>query len=238
MASLDRGRFGASGVRDGIGIASEPTSLTGAHSCVWLNGISVRTIATDLDFGDRVKTGFSARLEVSIGTIEGGLDGLGPDAAVRHSGWPGGVELAGCGIIGVWGGETGFAVTAGAGIGGALAFFTNPSVTGISGNLMSGKAGMATAVSFTTGAPSDRLSTGLTVAVISALAITCCCCCCGGAITVARCDAAKSPARNTRLIGMLRLRRSATGSFQINDLQFLYHQGEAIGSLTGRHESG
>ena len=93
---------------------------------------------------------------------------------------------------------------------------------------------MATAASFMTGPPSDRSSTGSRVAIISAFAL----CCCVGAVAVARCDAVNSPARKARLIGMLRSRRSATGSFQIHELQFVYHQGEAVGPLTGRHESG
>ena len=56
---------------------------------------------------------------------------------------------------------------------------------------------------------------------------------CVGAIAVAKCDAAKSPVRKAKLIGMLRLRRSATGSFQIHELQLLYHHSEAVGPLTG-----
>ena len=43
--------------------------------------------------------------------------------------------------------------------------------------------------------------------------------------------AAISPARNAKLIGMLRLRRSATGPFQIHELQLLYHHGKAVRPL-------
>ena len=234
LVSLGRAWFAASGFKDGIGVVSEPTLLTGACLPVWLSGIGVRTIATDLDSGDRDAIGFSASLAVSIGMIEGRREGLGPDASGRSSGGPGSVELAGCGIIGVRVGEFGFAVNAGTGISGAVAFLMDSSVTGFSGDAKFGRAGMATAVSFMTGPPSDRSSTGSTVVVISAFAL----CCCIGAIAVARCDAANSPARKARLIGMLRLRRSATDSFQIHELQFLYHQGEAVGPLTGRHVSG
>ena len=99
----------------------EPTLLTGARSPVWLSGISVRTIVTDLESGDRDEAGFIASLAVSIGMIEGGRDGLGPDASGRSSGGPGGIELAGRGIIGVGGGELGFAATAGTGIDDAVA---------------------------------------------------------------------------------------------------------------------
>ena len=75
MASHSRCRFGASGARDGIGVASEPAFLSGAPSPVWLSGISVGAIATDLDSGDRGEAGSSAAgFTISIGTSEGGLD--------------------------------------------------------------------------------------------------------------------------------------------------------------------
>ena len=163
---------------------------------------------------------------------------MGPDAFGSSAGRPGGVELAGRGIIGVGGNETGFNIISGTGIGIAGAFCTGAPAIGVSCKTTSGRAGIATVVSVITSPTSDRSSTGSTVgggeeaefaAVISAVAD----CGCVGAVAVARCDAARSPARKTRFIGMLRLRRSPTGSFQIHELQFLYHHGEAVGSLAG-----
>ncbi len=239
MISHGRGRSGANGTRCGSGFASEPASFTCAPWPVWLSGISARTIATDLDTGNRGKAGSSAvSLPVSIGTIEGGLDGLELDTSGRSVSGPGVVELSGRDIIGVEGDESSFATTAKTGIGGAGASKTGASASSLSGKATSARAGIATAVSVMAGPPSDRLSTNSTVsggettdffALISALAV----CCCVGAIAVAKCDAAKSPVRKAKLIGMLRLRRSATGSFQIHELQLLYHHSEAVGPLTG-----
>ena len=241
MAFHGLGRFGARGAREGVGIASEPAPLTGTPSSVWLSGISVgaNSNATDLGSGDRGEArSNAASFAVSIGTIEGGLDGLGPDAFGSSGGRPGGVELAGRGIIGVGGNASGFATISGTGIGIAGAFCKGAPATGVSCKTTSGRAGIDTVASVITSPPSDRSSTGSTVgggeegefaAVISAVAD----CGCVGAVAVARCDAARSPARKARFIGMLRLCRSATGSFQIHELQFLYHHGEAVGSLAG-----
>ena len=243
MASHDRCRFGASGARDGIGVASEPAFLSGAPSPVWLSGIGVGAIATDLDSGDRGEAGSSAvGFTISIGTIEGGFDGAGPDKSGRSGGAWDGVEPTCRGIIGVGRDGSVFAATAETGIGGAGAFCTGAPATGASGKATSGRAGIATAVSVMIGSPFDKSSTSSTVcggeaigfaAVISALAEYGCI----GAIAVVSCDAAISPARNAKLIGMLRLFRSATGPFQIHELQLLHHQGEAVCPLTGRHES-
>ena len=75
MASHSRCRFGASGARDGIGVASEPALLSGAPLSVWLSGSSFGAIATDIDPGDRGEAGSSAAgFAISIGTINGGLD--------------------------------------------------------------------------------------------------------------------------------------------------------------------
>ncbi|MDP6219513.1 MAG: hypothetical protein QF801_05330, partial [Alphaproteobacteria bacterium] len=84
---------------------------------------------------------FGASLAFSIGTIEGKLNELGPDASSRSSGGPGGVELACRGVIGVGAGKFGFAATTKFGIGGALALLTGFSATGLSDNASSGRAG-------------------------------------------------------------------------------------------------
>ena len=237
IASHGRSRFGASGAREGISIASEPASLSGAPSPVWLSGIGVGAIATDLDSGDRGEAGSSAAcFAISIGTINGGFDGAVPDKSGRSGGARDGVEPTCRGIIGVGRDGSGFAATAETGIGGAGAFCTGASATGASSTATSGRAGIATAVSVMTGSPSDKSWIGSTVgggeatgfaAAISTLAEY------GsiGAIAVVSCDAAISPARNAKLIGMLRLRRSATGPFQIHELQLLYHYGKAVRPL-------
>ena len=210
---------------------------------VWLSGSSFGAIAIDLDPGDRGEAGSSvASFAVCIGTIDGELDGVGPDASGCRVGGPGDVKLVSRGIIGV--GEDGTDVdsAAGTGIGVAWAFCIGASATGVSGKVMSCRAGIATALSFMTSLPSDKSSTDSMVGVSEATefpAINSVLGNCGavGAIAVTRCDTARSAARNDRLIGMLRLRRSATGPFQIHELQLLHHQGEAVCPLTGRHES-
>ena len=244
MAFHSRCRLGAIGARDGIGVEGEPAFLSGAPLPVWLSGIGVGAITNDLESGDRGEAGSSAAgFTISIGTIEGGLDGAGLDTSGRSARAPGVVEPTCRGIIGVGRDGPGFAATAVTRIGGAGAFCAGASATGASGTARSGRAGIATAVSVMTGPSSDRSSTGSTVgggdatefaAVISALAE----CGCIGAIAVVSCDAARSPARNAKLIGMLRLRRSATGPFQIHELQLLYHHGKAVRPLCWGHESG
>ena len=67
-----------------------------------MSGIGVGAIATDLDSGDRGEAGSSAvGFTISIGTIEGGFDGAGPDKSGRSGGTRKGVEPTCRGIISV-----------------------------------------------------------------------------------------------------------------------------------------
>jgi len=231
--------FGASGlvfgVIDGCGLSSAGSGCTG--NCRAGNGCTGVAASRVAASGFRsAEAGTNGVIGANSGSLLAGADGSGSGRAETD---------------GTFSSATGDGVTCGTGRGSTGLSWRWISSTGgfrlsAAATGSSGSGGIGSALSLSAcpandcpadGGVSAGCSGGAGMASAGGTGIFFSATCVGG-VSVTNTDTANRTARNARLIGIVRLRRSTTGPFQIDELQLLDHQIEAVGPLPRRHEDG